>query len=81
MPDMQLPLLTQFMVRGAKDPRIAEPSTNKGNRHVNWDRIRSILGTVIDSSVVSVVDDNDDSSEDVDENDVIRFVFLDCCFG
>ena len=79
IPDIQLPLFTQFNVWGANDPRIADPNTNNGNRHVSCDNTRSIFDD--DLVVVSVDDDdgsdreeeNDDSSEDADKTTVFLF--------
>jgi len=67
MSDIQFPLLTQFNVSGAYDPRIADPNTNNGNRDVSLDRIRSIFGIIgvvdaVEGGVVSS-DDDDDGAE------------------
>jgi hypothetical protein len=37
--DMQLPVLTQFKALGILEPSKADPSTNRGNSEVNFDRI------------------------------------------
>ncbi len=76
IPDIQLPLFTQFNVWGANDPRIADPNTNNGNRHVSCDKTRSILDIDLVAVLVVDVDDNDgeeennDSSEDFEKTAV-----------
>ncbi len=67
IPDIQLPLFTQFNVWGANDPRIADPNTNNGNRHVSCDKTRSIFDN--DLVAVSVVDDDDDDGNDDDDSE------------
>jgi hypothetical protein len=61
MYEIQFPSLTQFSVSGAYDPRIADPSTNNGNRDVSLDRTRSRpIGDVEEEDEGE--DEEDDSS-------------------
>jgi hypothetical protein len=66
IPDIQLPLFTQFNVCGANDPSIADPNTNNGNRLVNCDRSWSIFGNGLD--VAFVDDDEDDGGEENEDS-------------
>lgn len=62
--DIKFPLLTQFNVAGAQDPRIADPNTKNGNKEVSLDRIWSSLGIVAASADISSLSPSDDNVDE-----------------
>ena len=67
MHDIQFPSLTQFSVRGAYDPMIADPSTNRGKSDVSLDRARSSV--VPDGGVEGTTEEEDDEDPSVGNDD------------